>query len=175
MAARRIARLRFPLAAAALAVAALAGAETAVPAADRAFAEKAAMGGVAEVQSDRMAEQKGMNSQVKQFVARIAQDHAKAGDELKQIAAGKGLTLPQAPSAEDRHEMDMLDKLQAAADFDRAYMTHMVADHKKDIAEFEREASSGQDADLKAFAAKTLPTLREHLKLATSAEAAVRK
>jgi putative membrane protein len=92
MAARRIARLRFPLAAAALAVAALAGAETAVPAADRAFAEKAAMGGVAEVQSDRMAEQKGMNSQVKQFVARIAQDHAKAGDELKQIAAGKGLT-----------------------------------------------------------------------------------
>jgi putative membrane protein len=69
----------------------------------------------------------------------------------------------------------MLDKLQAAADVDRAYMTHMVADHKKDIAEFEREASSGQDADLKAFAAKTLPTLREHLKLATSAEAAVRK
>ncbi len=174
MSARRIARLRFPLAAAALAIAALAGAETAVPATDRAFAEKAAMGGVAEVQSGRMAEQKGMNSQVKQFGARMAQDHAKAGDELKQIAVSKGLTLPQAPSAEDKREMDMLDKL-SAADFDRAYMTHMVTGHKKDIAEFEREASSGQDADLKAFAAKTLPTLREHLRLATSAEAAVRK
>jgi putative membrane protein len=54
-------------------------------------------------------------------------------------------------------------------------MTHMVADHKKDIAEFEKEASSGKDPEIKAFAAKTLPTLREHLKLAQAADAAVRK
>ena len=121
-----------------------------------------------------MAEQKGKNSQVKQFGARMAEDHAKAGDELKRIATGKGLTLPQAPSPEDKREMDKLAKL-SGADFDRAYMSHMVADHKKDIAEFEKEASSGQDADIKAFAAKTLPTLREHLKLAMSAEEAVRK
>jgi putative membrane protein len=121
-----------------------------------------------------LAEQKGMNSQVKQFGARMAQDHAKAGDELMQIAAGKGLMLPQAPSPKGKREMDKLDKL-AAADFDRAYINRMVADHKKDIAEFEKEASSGQDADIKAFVAKTLPTLREHLKPAMSAEAAVRK
>jgi hypothetical protein len=91
-----------------------------------------------------LAEQKGMNSQVKQFGARMAQDHAKAGDELMQIAAGKGLMLPQAPSPEGKREMDKLDKL-AAADFDRAYINRMVADHKKDIAEFEKEASSGQE------------------------------
>jgi putative membrane protein len=149
-------------------------AQSAIPAPDRAFAEKAAMGGAAEVQSGRMAEQKGVNTQVKQFGARMAQDHAKAGDELKRIAAGKGLTLPQAPNPDDKREMDKLAKL-TGADFDRAYMSHMVADHKKDIAEFEKEASSGQDADIKAFAAKTLPTLREHLKLAVSAEAGVRK
>ena len=160
--------------ASALAVASVAAAQSTIPAADRAFAEKAAMGGAAEVQSGRMAEQKGMNPQVKQFGARMAQDHAKAGDELKQIAAGKGLTLPQAPSPEDKREMDKLDKL-AGADFDRAYMSHMVADHKKDIAEFEKEASAGQDPEIKAFAAKTLPTLREHLKLAMSADQAVRK
>jgi putative membrane protein len=167
-------RVRLVVTGAALAAATFAFAQTAVPASDRAFAEKAAMGGAAEVQSGRMAEQKGMNSQVKQFGARMAQDHAKAGDELKQIAAAKGLTLPDAPSPEDKREMDKLDKL-SAAEFDRAYTTHMVADHKKDIADFEKEASSGRDADLKAFAAKTLPTLREHLKLATAAEAAVRK
>jgi putative membrane protein len=162
------------LSASALAFATVAAAQSAVPATDRAFAEKAAMGGAAEVQSGRLAEQKAMNGQVKQFGARMAQDHAKAGDELKQIASGKGLTLPEAPSPEDKREMDKLDKL-AAADFDRAYMSRMVADHKKDIAEFEKEASAGRDADIKAFAAKTLPTLREHLKLAVSAEAAVRK
>lgn len=174
MSSRLTQSIRPLLGASALAFATVAGAQSAVPPSDRAFAEKAAMGGVAEVQSGRLAEQKGMNSQVKQFGARMAQDHAKAGDELKQIASGKGLTLPEAPSPEDKREMDKLDKL-APADFDRAYISRMVADHKKDIAEFEKEASSGRDADIKAFAAKTLPTLREHLRLAVSAEAAVRK
>jgi putative membrane protein len=174
MASITIPRLRPVLTACSLAIAALAVAENAVPTADRAFAEKAAMGGAAEVQTGRMAEQKAMNDQVKQFGARMAQDHAKAGAELKQIAAGKGLTLPTSPSADDQRQMDKLEKL-AAADFDRTYMTHMVADHKKDIAEFEKEASSGKDPEIKAFAAKTLPTLREHLKLAQAADAAVRK
>ena len=174
MASHRTKPLRLSLIASALAVASLAVAQSMIPAPDRDFAEKAAMGGAAEVQSGRMAEQKGMNSQVKQFGARMAQDHAKAGDELKRIAAGKGLTLPQGPSPEDKREMDKLDKL-AGDDFDRAYMSHMVADHKKDMAAFEKEASSGQDPDIKAFAAKTLPTLREHLKLAMSADQAVRK
>jgi putative membrane protein len=167
-------RLRPCLLASALAVATLVAAQSTIPAADRAFAEKAAMGSAAEVQSGRLAEQKGMNGQVKQFGARMVQDHGKAGDELKRIAAGKGLTLPDGPGPEAKREMDKLDKV-AGADFDRAYMSHMVADHKKDIAECEKEASSGQDADIKAFAAKTLPTLREHLKLAVSAEQAVRK
>jgi len=174
MASLRVERFRPFLLASALAAATFASAQGTVPAADRAFAEKAAMGGAAEVQSGRMAEQKGMNSQVKQFGARMVQDHSKASDELKRIAAGKGLTLPEAPGPDDKREMDKLDKL-AGADFDRAYMSHMVADHKKDIAEFEKEASSGQDTDIKAFAAKTLPTLREHLKLAMSAEQAARK
>lgn len=147
---------------------------TTVPSADRTFAEKAAMGGVAEVQSGKLAEQKGVNAQVKQFGARMAQDHAKAGDELKQIASGKGLKLPDEPDPQSKQEMAKLEKLSGAA-FDRAYMSHMVADHKKDIAAFEKEAASGKDPEIKAYAAKTLPTLREHLQIAAAAEAALRK
>ena len=51
---------------------------------------------------------------------------------------------------------------------DRAYISAMVKDHKEDIAEFEKEASSGSDPNIKAFAAKTLPTLKEHLTMAES-------
>jgi putative membrane protein len=64
--------------------------------------------------------------------------------------------------------MQDVQKLQSmkGADFDREYMKHMIADHKKDIAEFQKQAKSGKDADLKDFAARKLPTLQEHLKLA---------
>jgi putative membrane protein len=48
--------------------------------------------------------------------------------------------------------------------FDKSYIKGMVADHKEDIKEFQKEASEGQDADVKAFAAATLPTLKAHLK-----------
>jgi putative membrane protein len=102
------------------------------------------------------------------------QDHSKANDELKQIAAGKGLQLPSAPDAHHHQEMAKLQKL-SGAEFDRAYMDHMVKDHKQDVAEFRKQADSGKDPQIKAFAAKTLPTLQEHLKLAEATHAEVRK
>jgi putative membrane protein len=146
----------------------------AVPAPDRAFAEKAAAGGAAEVEGGKVAEQRAANDKVKQFGARMVQDHGKANDELKQIAAGKGLQLPSAPDAHNQQEMARMQKL-SGAEFDRAYMEHMVKDHKKDIAEFQKQASSGKDPEIKAFAAKTLPTLQEHLKMAEAANAEVHK
>jgi putative membrane protein len=63
--------------------------------------------------------------------------------------------------------MDRLSKLHGAA-FDKAYMRDMVADHKKDIADFQKEANSGQDPDVKNWASTTLPTLQQHLQLAQS-------
>ena len=161
------------LASASLACAALAQG-AAVPAADRAFAEKAAAGGAAEVEAGKVAEQRAANDKVKQFGARMVQDHGKANDELKQIASGKGLQLPTAPEAHEQQEMARMQKL-SGAEFDRAYMDHMVKDHKKDVAEFKKQASSGKDPEIKAFAAKTLPTLQEHLKMAEAADAEVKK
>ena len=146
----------------------------AVPAPDRAFAEKAAAGGAAEVEGGKVAEQRASSDKVKQFGARMVQDHGKANEELKQIAGGKGLQLPSAPDAHHQQEMARLQKL-SGAEFDRAYMDHMVKDHKKDIAEFRKQASSGKDPEIKAFAAKTLPTLEEHLKMAEAANAEAKK
>lgn len=145
-----------------------------VDAADRSFMRKAARGGMLEVELGKVAQQKAMNDQVKQFGARMEQDHSKANGELKQIAANKGVDLPAAPNKKEQKEMDKL-KNMSGAEFDRAYMKHMVADHKKDIAAFEREAKDGRDADVKSFAEKTLPTLRQHLEMAQQAQKTVQR
>ena len=138
------------------------------------FVRKAAMGGMAEVELGNLAQQKASNDQVKQFGAKMVQDHGKANDELKQLASSKGIDLPSALDSKHQKDMDKLNKL-SGAQFDKAYMSHMVDDHKKDVSEFKKQAKSGKDADVKAFASKTLPTLEEHLQLAQTTNDAVKK
>lgn len=134
----------------------------ALSSADRNFATAAALGGLAEVRLGELAQRKGASDHVKQFGAQMVQDHGKANEELKRVAIGKGLQLP---TELDRKHADVqanLDK-RSGAEFDREYIRVMLDAHKKDVALFERQARSGKDADLKAFAEKTLPTLRQHL------------
>jgi putative membrane protein len=144
-----------------------------VPSADRTFMHKAAIGGMAEVDMGNLAQQKAANDQVKQFGARMVQDHTKANDELKQVAGAKGVTLPASLDKKNQDTMDKMQKLSGAA-FDKAYMSHMVDDHKQDIADFQKEAKGGKDVDVKGFADKTLPTLKDHLKMAEAANSAVK-
>ena len=144
-----------------------------VPAADRTFVHNAAIGGLAEVEMGKLAQQKAGSDQVKQFGSRMVDDHSKANDELKQIASAKGITLPTDLDSKHKSKMDKLQKL-SGAEFDRAYMDDMVADHKEDVSEFQKQSSSGKDSDLKGFASKTLPTLQDHLKMAQSTHAAVK-
>jgi putative membrane protein len=136
---------------------------------DRKFIEKAAVGGMAEVQFGKLATQKAGADQVKQFGQRMVDDHSKADDQLKQVATSKGVTLPTSLDKSSQREMDKLSKL-SGADFDREYMKTMVSDHKKDVSEFKSEASKAKDPDVKQFAASTLPTLQEHLTLAQSTQ-----
>ena len=140
---------------------------------DAAFVQKAAAGGMAEVEMGKLAQDKATVDQVKQFGARMVQDHGKANDELKQVAGTKGVQLPAGPDAKAQTEMKKMQSM-SGAPFDKHYIDHMVADHKKDIAAFEAEAKSGKDPEVKAFAQKTLPTLKEHLQLAQQAQAAVK-
>jgi putative membrane protein len=149
------------------------GSGAALSSEDKNFANKAAIGGLAEVEMGKLAQQKAASDQVKQFGSRMVDDHSKANDELKQVASAKGITLPTELDAKHKSKMDKLQKL-SGAQFDRAYMDDMVADHKEDVSEFQKQSSSGKDSDLKGFASKTLPTLQEHLKMAQSTQAAVK-
>ena len=140
---------------------------------DRTFIEKAAQGGIAEVELGNLAQQKAQNQQVKDFAARMVKDHSKANDELKSIASAKGVTVPAEMDKSAVKEKEKLEKL-ADAKFDREYMGHMVKDHKKDVKEFADVAKNAKDSDVKNFAATTLPTLQEHLTLAQAAERAAK-
>jgi putative membrane protein len=144
-----------------------------VKGADQTFATKAAEGGMAEVKLGQLATEKASDPDVKQFGQRMVDDHSKANDELKQIAGKKGITLPTDVSAKDQALYDRLSKL-SGAEFDKEYMKDMVSDHRTDVAEFKKESDHGSDSDLKAYAAKTLPTLQSHLQMAESTNAKVK-
>ena len=70
----------------------------------------------------------------------------------------------EAEMAKHKATHDRLEKLSGAA-FDRAYVSDMLADHRKDVADFKHQAMGAKDPDVKQFASKTLPTLKEHLKM----------
>ncbi|MDX6694652.1 MAG: putative rane protein [Blastocatellia bacterium] len=132
---------------------------------DRKFMTNAATGGMEEVELGRLAAGKAQSADVKKFGQKMVDDHSQANTELKQLAARKGVTLPAGMMDDQKADKDKLSKL-SGAEFDREYMKMMVDDHDKDVKEFKDEADDGSDADLKSFAAKTLPTLQEHQRMA---------
>lgn len=134
---------------------------------DYKFVVDAAKGGMAEVTLGQLAAQKATDPSVKDFAQRMVQDHQKANDELTKLAAQKGATLPADTASAEKSTTEHLNNL-TGADFDKAYMDHMVKDHKKDVKEFEREAKNAKDPDLQAWATKTLPILQDHLRMAES-------
>src|SRR5215470_1788973 len=129
------------------------------------FMQDAASGGQAEVSLGRMAANKAASPEVRRFAERMVKDHGAAGDQLKELAQRRGVSLSTRLDPADRELIDRLGKL-SGPEFDREYMRAMVDDHEKDVAKFEREVKAGRDADVKAFAERTLPTLRQHLELA---------
>ncbi|HEY0558435.1 MAG TPA: DUF4142 domain-containing protein [Thermoanaerobaculia bacterium] len=133
-------------------------------ASDTKFMKEAAMGGKEEVELGKLAAQKASDADVKNFGQKMVDDHSKANDQLQQLATQKGVSLPADLSASQKNDVAKLDKLSGAA-FDKAYVSMMVKDHKKDVAEFKKESTSAKDSDLKSWAGTTLPTLQDHLKM----------
>jgi putative membrane protein len=143
-------------------------------ASDDDFVMKAGQAGLAEVKLGNDASAMGKSSAVKQFGQRMVSDHSKANEKLKAAAASGGFKVPQEPSAEQKaKEMEL--KAMSGAAFDKAYAAQAVKDHQDAVSLFDDEATKGKDADLKAFAAATLPTLKEHLKMAQDLAASTGK
>lgn len=129
--------------------------------ADSTFVMKAAIGGLTEVESSKVAQQNAQNERVKAYADMMVNDHTKANSELATLASSRGITLPTSlPADKQKHVDDM--KAMKGEGFDSHYVSMMVNDHKKDVAEFEKQSASGQDPELKAWAAKTLPVLKTH-------------
>jgi putative membrane protein len=149
----------------AFALAAGAKSDSKVPSADEQFLKDAAAGGMMEVELGKIAADKAVNDQVKAFGRQMQQDHGKANDELKTLAASKGVQIPTALTGKHKRTVDRLSKL-SNAEFDRQYMRTMIDDHKEDLKAFQREADKGKDPDVKQFASKYVPMIQNHLEMA---------
>jgi putative membrane protein len=130
-----------------------AAAPAALSSQDKNFMMSAAKGGMMEVEWGKVAAQNSQNADVKKFGNRMVADHSKANSELMALAKTKGVTLPGSKAAGKWKS-------------DKDYMDMMVKDHEKDLAEFQKEAKDGSDADLKKFADKTSKIIQKHLSMA---------
>ena len=136
--------------------------------ADQTFLKEADEIDMGEVKLGKLAQNDAAVAVIKKFGERMVTDHSRMNKELREIAQKKGFTLPEKLDQTHKELFDQLCKLKGA-DFDRAYSKDMVSGHEKAIERFEAEAKNGHDPDVKAWAEKWLPTLREHLKLAREA------
>jgi putative membrane protein len=162
---RTVALLAFGAVAVCLAATTTRARDSQLSAGDQKFLKEAAIGGEIEVKLGKMAAQQGTSAAVRRFGQRMVDDHSKANHELMRLAETKGWRVPKEIDAAHQVIMEKLSKL-SGSDFDTKYMSNMVKDHEEDVELFETEARDGQDPDLKAFAVKTLPVIKEHLRMA---------
>ena len=139
---------------------------------DHDFLVKAAQSGMMEVEAARLAQEKATSNEVKEFARKLEQNHQKANDQLKQIAADKNVQLP----ADMGKHAAMIEKVRnlSGDKFDKEYMKMQVKHHKSDVSTFQKHADKSMDSDVKAFASATLPTLQQHLQEAQQLQGSTR-
>lgn len=133
---------------------------------DAAFVTDAMKGDNGEVAIGKLAQAQGQSQATKDFGAMLATDHGAHKDKLASLASANGIAVTDDPSDEGKANLDKLKGLKGA-DFDKAFKATMIEDHQKDIAKYEKQASSG-DSQTAALAKETLPTLKKHLSTAQS-------
>lgn len=132
---------------------------------DATFAQQAALSGLAEIELGRLAQQRASSDAVRQFADHIVNDHTRANADLKQLARNQGITLPADLDQQHRQLLDTLSR-QRGQDFDRQFVQQMIDDHQQAVNLFDTEARTGQNSELRAWAAHTVPVLRDHLRMA---------
>jgi putative membrane protein len=139
--------------------------------ADQHFVMKAASAGMAEVQAAQLAQQKSQDPKVEEFAQQMITDHTANNQQLTSLAQQKGVDVPTTLDSKDQKEIDKLSKLDGTK-FDKMYMKGQVRDHEAVLKLMQKEAQSGKDADLKAFATQTTPVIQKHLDMAKADTAA---
>jgi putative membrane protein len=141
---------------------------------DKKFVKSAMEDGMKEIKLGQLAQTSGTSAEIKKLGRMMEEDHTKASDELKAWATRKNVTLPAGINDEAQKEYDKMSK-NKGREFDREYAKCMVKDHKKAVGDFKKAAEKCDDAELKSWAAKTLPTLEHHLKMSEQALDAVKE
>jgi putative membrane protein len=136
--------------------------------------KEAAVSAAGQAELSRLAAQKALNPAVKQFAERVAAEQGKASDQLKAIAAQKNIAIPTELEGKHKKALEKLSKV-SPEDFDREYMSRMLDDHKDGVSDFRKIAKADGESEVKTFAAATLPTLEENLRLAEQFEQANRR
>ena len=131
------------------------------------FVRAAAMSDLYEVEASRLAEQRSQDEQVKRFAQHVLRDHQKTTDELKgMLPRLQGVSAQQVPTGLDQQHQALVQQLQGAqgVQFDRAFFQQQVRSHQAAVDLFRAYAQSGDNAELKQWASRTLPSLEEHLR-----------
>jgi putative membrane protein len=119
-----------------------------------------------EVRLGRLAEEKGASEDVRAYGRMMVEHHTMAGTELKQIATRNNVTPETDDQGENQRDFDRLSALSGNA-FDRAYLDAMVDDHEDAVDEIEDKVNDNDEhADIKGWAGKTLPVVKQHLEKA---------
>ena len=131
------------------------------------FVNKVAISDMFEIQSSQLALSKEADADTKPFAEKMVQDHQKTSSELKGLVEGSMVKLTL-PTRLDAEHQQMLNELNAKSgkDFDQTYDQIQVKAHREAAALFEAYSKSGEDSELKTWAGKMLPHLKEHLSMA---------
>jgi putative membrane protein len=131
------------------------------------FVKEAAVSDMFEIESSKLAQQKAQNADIKSFAGQMVTDHGKTTADLKGMVSG-GKVKATLPTDMDKSHQSKLDKLKGlnGADFDKQYVSDQQSGHKDAVSLFQRYSKGGDNAELKAWAGKTLPTLEHHQDMA---------
>jgi len=139
---------------------------------DKEFVKETVVLWQTEGELGQLAARQGSDDRVKQFGQRIVDDHARVNEELTTLATSKNIDTSKRRDRADRQKIDRLSQVNGA-DFDRQFLDQTIRDHQEAIDLFDRQSRTGQDPQLKAFAARNLPTLRSHLQTAKDLKIAI--
>ena len=134
---------------------------------DKAFLEKAAQEQLAEIALGQLAMKKGSDKKVKDFGAELVEDHRYSSEEAKDLSAKEGIYLPVEMDARQKKEQRRLSRL-SGRDFDKAFIAHMLKQHRKSVQEIQKTTPTLQNENVKQWAEVTEPILAVHLKKAES-------
>lgn len=132
------------------------------PMSDQKFVDLAAQTDMLEAHLGQMAENQAASQDVKDYAKMLVTDHTGDYEQLTVLAAKAGFTVPKGLDAAHDKKIASFEKLKGAA-FDSAYIHAMIAGHTEAIGVYTKEAAGAKNADLKAYASATLPTLQKHL------------